>query len=431
MKLREARRPSVTLLLLLSFAPLAGACTKRRSTATAPDSAPAARGARLEASAHIVAPRPDCGDNGCLREVTRVGDFSKATLEPLLARGATVDNGYTVFTVTFATSGRSARATVTVPFDVAAPPAGWHTVANAHGTTGIASPCAVAGTVLGAGLSGTFGARGFVGVAVDYPGLGTPGLHPYLVADSEGHAVLDALRATAQLAGIEHIALSGRSAVVGLSQGGHAALSAAMRHKAYAPELDIRAFAAAGPASGFEEHWRAGARIDGWHLPVHALLVYAWAAEYGYHGPELWAPAVAPAIDRIMHERCMYSALGAPALRDALGTERAKVFSPAFLAAYQSGRWGEFALFAEAFRKNRIAPYPQTAPLKIYQGDADDIVPEWSTRQLVDALRAGGVTVDYELVPGGSHVDVAFGAVIYRERRTDDSLAWLRARLGG
>ena len=85
---------------------------------------------------------------------------------------------------------------------------------------------------------------------------------------------------------------------------------------------------------------------------------------------------------RVMHERCMYSALGAPALRDAVSSERAKVFSPSFLTAYESGRWGtDFALFAEAFKKNRIAPYPQSAPLKIYQGDADDIVP-------VDAMTA-------------------------------------------
>jgi len=38
-------------------------------------------------------------------------------------------------------------------------------------------------------------------VFTDYPGLGTPGPHPYLVGESEGRAVLDSIRATRQLLG--------------------------------------------------------------------------------------------------------------------------------------------------------------------------------------------------------------------------------------
>ena len=33
--------------------------------------------------------------------------------------------------------------------------------------------------------------RGYVVAATDYPGLGTPEVHPYLVGTSEGHAVLE------------------------------------------------------------------------------------------------------------------------------------------------------------------------------------------------------------------------------------------------
>jgi secretory lipase len=400
--------------------------TKRRSTSALPTTsaapAPGPTGASDE-------PQPSCAEDGCLRSVSKIGDYDRPTIERTLTPGVHVDNGYSVYTIAFATGGAEARATVAVPYGVAAPVGGWHVVANAHGTTGLDDPCAVAGTIAGAGLGGTFGARGLVGVAVDYPGLGTAGIHPYLVADSEGHAVLDALRATDHFARSSAIPLSRRFAVAGLSQGGHAVLAAAARHRAYARDLDIRAFAAVAPASVFEEHWRATVGVAGAHIPVHAMLVYAWADHYGYRGPSLWTPAVAPMVDAAMHECCMFSAVGAPPLGGRLGTSPQAIFSTELLAAYQSGDWGPFGLFEDAFAKNRIGPYAQTAPLKIYQGDADVIVPEWATHQLVEALRAGNVALDYEVVPGGTHTNVAFGAVAYPELRTDASIAWLRSRL--
>ena len=37
--------------------------------------------------------------------------------------------------------------------------------------------------------------QGYVVVATDYPGLGTDGIHPYLIGESAGRAVLDSVRA--------------------------------------------------------------------------------------------------------------------------------------------------------------------------------------------------------------------------------------------
>ena len=70
------------------------------------------------------------------------------------------------------------------------PSDGWPVVAWAHGTTGIASRCAPslesgAGAHLIPALT-ELTDGGYVVVATDYPGLGTPGPHPYLVGESEG-----------------------------------------------------------------------------------------------------------------------------------------------------------------------------------------------------------------------------------------------------
>lgn len=374
-----------------------------------------------------------CTRPGCLRRVDDLGSYTRAAIGPYLAPGVDIDNGYRILTIEYATGARSSTATVTLPVDLAAaaPADGFPVVVNAHGTIGIDDPCRISGTISGTGLAGLFGARAAVGVAPDFPGLGTAGLHPYLDARSEGESVLDAIRAATLLARHEGVPVNGRSAVVGLSQGGHAVLSAAARHTQYAPELDIRAFAAAAPASVYEEHWRPGVLVEGPHLPMFALLAYSWAAEAGVDDAEVWAAGLAPDIDGLVTSRCMWSPTftDEPLLSSALSEVPSEVFSSAFLAAFSTGVWDGFAFMAERFALNRVVPFSQTAPLRIWQGTADDVVLPAMTEQLVNDLQAGGVDVELSLIEGGTHIDTAFGFLAVRERATAESIAWVQARL--
>src|ERR1700727_1388494 len=78
------------------------------------------------------------------------------------------------------------------------PPGGRPIVAWAHPTTGVVSRCAPSlARVFFASIQGLRAMldRGYVVAATDYPGLGTPEVHPYLVGTSEAHAVLDSVRA--------------------------------------------------------------------------------------------------------------------------------------------------------------------------------------------------------------------------------------------
>jgi pimeloyl-ACP methyl ester carboxylesterase len=72
-----------------------------------------------------------------------------------------------------------------------------------------------------------FAARGWVVVASDYLGYArsTFPYHPYLHAESEARTGIDALRAARMLLSRLGVAESGRLAVIGYSQGGHAALA--------------------------------------------------------------------------------------------------------------------------------------------------------------------------------------------------------------
>ena len=69
-----------------------------------------------------------------------------------------------------------------------APPGGWPIVAWAHPTTGIVPHCAPSlALFIFQQIAGSrqLLERGYAIAATDYPGLGTPGPHPYLVGASE------------------------------------------------------------------------------------------------------------------------------------------------------------------------------------------------------------------------------------------------------
>lgn len=138
-----------------------------------------------------------------------------------------------------------------VYFPRGAPPlGGWPVVAWAHGTTGVADVCAPSlrprsardVTYLGAWLDG-----GYAVVATDYPGLGTPGVHPYLLYRSEGIAVLDSVRAAlVAWPGL----LANRAVAVGQSQGSGAALGAGYLSRTYAPDVHLLGVVATGVVAG-------------------------------------------------------------------------------------------------------------------------------------------------------------------------------------
>jgi pimeloyl-ACP methyl ester carboxylesterase len=369
---------------------------------------------------------PTCEAEGCLRGLLHVVDVTRAELEAVVAPGIFVENGYAVWVMAYATGGRAATATLTTPIATPTPDGGFPIVVNNHGTVGLDDPCRISGTIAGSALAGLFGARGTIGVAPDHPGLGTPGLQPWLVADVTGRSALDAIRAARAAAAVIDVATDGRAAIVGLSQGGHATLAAAAVHADHAPELDVRGFAAAAPASMFFGHWQQGAAVDGPHLVFHALLAEAWAEVYGGDADD----AFAAGFDRaVLRTACTFD----PALRpdatvlgDVVPTSAEAVFSSTWRDAFSSGDLDALPWLAQGFAENRLQPFTATAPVAIFQGRADEVVLSSQTRELVETLRAGGTDVELIEIDRGTHIDTAFGFLGSAERATDESVAWVK-----
>ena len=115
----------------------------------------------------------------------------------------------------------------------ALPPAPRHVIAWAHGTWGVASKCALSlGDFFGAtpGLTDAI-QRGYTVVAPDYPELGSPMAHGYLVGVSTGRSVLDAVGLLAAFRERQRAAilLSGVSPKVGMPPYGPVNWRKAMR----------------------------------------------------------------------------------------------------------------------------------------------------------------------------------------------------------
>jgi cephalosporin-C deacetylase-like acetyl esterase len=117
-------------------------------------------------------------------------------------------------------------------------------VSYAVGTQGVGDDCAPSKSMAarfeyeGPFIAGLL-ARGYGVVVTDYEGLGTPVVHTYVNRASQGHAVLDAIRAAQRLPEAS-LPDAGPVAIAGYSQGGGASASAAELQPRDAPELKLK-----------------------------------------------------------------------------------------------------------------------------------------------------------------------------------------------
>ncbi|NIJ99836.1 lipase family protein [Xanthomonas cannabis] len=138
--------------------------------------------------------------------------------------------------------------------------------------------------------------RGYVVVSTDYLGLGksTYPFHPYLHADSEASATIDAMRAARQVLARLNTPLSGKVMLSGYSQGGHAAMATQREIEAHYPnEFKL---AASAPISGpyalsqtFLDSWSGrnavGESTFGLVLVTYALVGMQHAYQNVYLSP--------------------------------------------------------------------------------------------------------------------------------------------------
>lgn len=300
---------------------------------------------------------------------------------------------------TVATSG-----VVVVP-DGEAPSGGWPVVTWAHGTTGIADQCAPTrfspanapreatssgAQHMGALLQSWIDA-GYAVVATDYEGLGTPGVHPYLIGDSQGRAVLDIVRAGRQL----DDALSARVLVAGHSQGGHAALWAASMAPAYTSELELVGTVAYAPASHLSVI--VDVVLDGdAPVPVGMIGMVLRGLDERYPG-EIPVDDILTDRGQELYERTLDTCL----------TELVDLAEFADLDVAELGDLGSHAPLIKAKLNANDPSFPAIGgPILVVQGTDDDTVPMILSDSLVSFYEQRELDVEYDIVDGADHINI-------------------------
>lgn len=294
------------------------------------------------------------------------------------------------------------------------PQGGWPVVSWAHGTTGIADKCAPSVSPEKSPVSRypqvllrPWIKAGYAVVRTDYQGLGTPGVHQYLVGRSEGRAVLDIVRAARQLDPV----VSRRVVLAGHSQGGHAALWAAKQAPSWTPGLKVRGTVAVAPASHIETQAKyVKALTEPGELSSLAGLIMR-GLDAARPGLEVRSYLSTPA--RALYPETKRKCLaGLYAKRSWGGLAPAELFRPR----------ADLTILERALGKSDPEHLTVTKHVLVIQGLADDIVFPVFTQDLVDSYRDRGVRVRLNTYPGAGHSEVLPVAA-------GDINAWIASRL--
>ena len=290
-----------------------------------------------------------------------------------------------------------------------APKGGWPVITWAHGTTGIADTCAPSrGITSGPPESflRTWVAAGYAVAATDYQGLGTPGIHPYLVGTAEGRSVLDIVRAARQL----DSSIGRRMIVTGVSQGGQSALFAASLAGRWTPDLKLRGTISYAPGSHLaEQKDLLPALTSPSSLSAVAAMILS--------GAITTSPDIEPA-----------NILTDPAL--ALFPQVNRICLPALSQPDSFGGLAPSTLIrddADTTELDRALEAMNPAvkidgPILLAQGSADSTAFPFYTDQLNGELEAKGDKVTYMTYPGVDH-----GGIV--DAAEADAMAFFESRL--
>jgi alpha-beta hydrolase superfamily lysophospholipase len=285
-------------------------------------------------------------------------------------------------------------------------------IAWAHPTTGVAESCAPSGnpnffnTI--PHLSDLV-ARGYVVAATDYPGLGSPGVHPYLVGTSEARAVIDAVRAARN---IPQAGAGARYVAWGHSQGAHAALFVGEIARAYAPELSLAGIAAISPPTQLAPILREDLALPAGRI-LTGYAVYSWSKNFSIPLDTALRLRTAVPVVNAMARTCAQTKGEGYALSFDAALTTQRLIKPTI---YTTAPW------AGLFSAN--SPVPAPFPYFVAQGTADTIVPPSLTAGFVAQLCRAGRPVTFDRLEGQGHNGAAFLSA-------PQAVDWMSARLKG
>lgn len=283
-----------------------------------------------------------------------------------------------------------------------------------HGTWGVASRCAPSLSKDFWSVTAGLGAvrNGYVVVAPDYPGLGSAGMHPFLIGEDTARSVIDGVRAARSIPGA---AAGSRYAVWGESQGGHAALWTAQTSRAYAPDLTLVGAAAAAPPTDLAQNLRSTSN-RALKSFFTAYIGRSWSVSYGAPLSSLGNRQTQGIITRLADNNCITLNMK-PKLGMILGIS-------VLNSRLQSIDIGRIEPWAGLARRNSPTIANIGVPLLIAQNAKDDLVAPAVTAAHVRGLCRSGNRVRSIAISGEGHATSAKDSAAA-------TLAWIADRFAG
>ncbi|MEU3460969.1 lipase family protein [Streptomyces sp. NPDC006733] len=284
-------------------------------------------------------------------------------------------------------------------------------VTYAVGTVGLADSCAPSrgfptGTTAEGSLIWQALLRGWAVAVTDYEGLGTPGVHTYTVGRAEGQAMLDAARAAERLPGTGLDAAT-PVGIMGYSQGGQAAGWAAEIHDTYAPDLNVRGTATGGvPADLLKV-------ADFNNGGVGAGLILAAAVGHDAAYPELDLAKYLNGRGRTLVDIVKTQCVAIDAIAGLFQRiDQVTTSNPLYEPDWQS-----------ALRADALGTRGPDAPVYLYHGVIDELIPYGVGQKLRSDWCAKGVDVQWQSMPLG-HITGAIAGSPF-------AMEWLADRFAG
>lgn len=282
-----------------------------------------------------------------------------------------------------------------------APADGWPVLAWGHGTSGLAPQCAPSRAEV---PPPAYGVEGVL-VQPDYIGLGPADeVHPYLSAAAEGNAVVDLVAAARTL----DVGAGDRWAVVGVSQGGHAALVTAERAADRLPDAELVGVVAMAPGAELGATFGDGLQQK---VIITMVMVGLVAEDPSLDLADYLSPE-GVAASAVVTEGCV---------GDIIGALPAVAADPGY---FTQGDPRETPVGQEWIAENDPGQTAVEPPVLLVQGGQDILVVPARTDALFTRLCGLGDTVERLDVPEADHDTVV-------PLSEDAVTAWVQARFAG
>lgn len=317
--------------------------------------------------------------------------------------------------VTYSSTNAAGHSTVVggTVFVPSHPAADTPLIGYAIGTQGLADRCAPStqfaqGSEYEASLVQSVLAKGWAVALTDYPGLGEPGEHPYIVGPALGPAVLDSMRAARRLPSA-HLPKSGPTAIMGYSEGGGAAGWAAQLAARYAPDLHVRAAAVGGVVADLP--MIAKSLDNGLFAFLLGYAAIGFDAAYpGLNVERYLTPKGERTFARLKRSCLVGGSLAeSPFTRTASLTTRDLFTLPEF---------------AKLMREDSLGAVAPAMPVLLQHSPVDEVLPYGQAVELDHEWTAKGADVTFKPIPAPDHLTGGLLAAPV-------AISWLSGRFSG